>query len=302
MRTFWALFGLFVSVEATRSNIDVSSLSPDGKSQEKKTKSVLPSTKKGLGLTEKLGRGVKQLESTGAAWFYNWGLTTEAKDDRFAYVPMVFGTKETPPTDKVSFILGFNEPDNEKQSNITVKDAIAAWPKVVAAANFVVSPAMSHNPLETWMPVFMTDAPKVDALAVHWYKEPNSEKFKGDMTLIYNTYKKPIWVTEFAPQTVAEAEEKPTKYTQEQVNTFIKEAVAFMESTDWIQRYAWHDARKGTSALFDSLGSLTPTGEAYAAAAGVATVGEEKSGSSKDSTALALFFVAVSTFAGVGRM
>jgi hypothetical protein len=38
-----------------------------------------------------------------------------------------------------------------------------------------------------------------------------------------------------------------------------------MDSTPWVQRYAWHDSRAGTSALFAENGELTATGPAYAA-------------------------------------
>jgi len=38
-----------------------------------------------------------------------------------------------------------------------------------------------------------------------------------------------------------------------------------MNAQSFIQRYAWHDAESGTSAIFDQNGQLTATGQAYAA-------------------------------------
>ena len=37
-----------------------------------------------------------------------------------------------------------------------------------------------------------------------------------------------------------------------------------MESNPMVHRYAWHDPKTGTSAIFNTDGSLTATGQAYA--------------------------------------
>ncbi len=76
----------------------------------------------------------------------------------------------------------------------------------------------------------------------------------------------PIWVTEFAVQTHAASEASPNKYSQTKVDKFIAETVRWIEATDFVQRYAWHDVRVGTSALFNENGGLTATGRTYAVA------------------------------------
>ena len=116
------------------------------------------------------------------------------------------------------------------------------------------------------MAAFLKPDPKVDALAVHWYKGADSARFIKDLAEIHAHFKKPLWVTEFAPQTAADSAENPTKFTQAKVNAFIEETTAFMEKTPWVHRYAWHDSGVGTSALFTDQGELTPTGKAYAEA------------------------------------
>ena len=45
----------------------------------------------------------------------------------------------------------------------------------------------------------MKGSPKVDFIAIHWYKGINTDKFISDLTLIYKKFKLPIWVTEYAP-------------------------------------------------------------------------------------------------------
>ena len=76
-------------------------------------------------------------------------------------------------------------------------------------------------------------------------------------------YKKPIWVTEFAPQTRQQSIDSPWKYTRIEINNFIKETVNWMESKSYIHRYAWHHSYVGRCALFNTDGTLTKTGRYY---------------------------------------
>ncbi len=110
----------------------------------------------------------------------------------------------------------------------------------------------------------MKAKPKIDFVTVHWYKGADSRHFIKDIEAMHAAYDKPIWVTEFAPQTAASSRENPDKFTQAQVDQFISEVVDWMEKTSYVHRYAWHDSRVGTSALFDDKGTLTATGKAYA--------------------------------------
>lgn len=230
--------------------------------------SLATSQKKGVGLSERsMGYGISQLDALGVSWFYNWGSSTAVVSPARQFVPMAFGPNSDLPIAKQLFILGFNEPDNSQQSSTTVERALAAWPRVVAAAQNVVGPAMAGDPVAgSWLPTFLGADPKskVSRIAVHWYKGADAKKFIKDMQAIHQAYNLPLWVTEFAPQTVASAKDNPTKYAQSEVESFIKSALTFLEQTSWVERYAWHDSKVGTSALFDEKGMLTATGQAYA--------------------------------------
>lgn len=222
--------------------------------------------KKGVGLPERKGKDEHHLELLKVAWFYNWGSTTKLKT-KAQFVPMIFSLKtEVPKSSNNDFILGFNEPDHPKQSNISVKEALKNWNDVSSKGKIVVSPAMAGNAVTgDWLPEFMKAKVKVDAIAVHWYKGADAKKLIKDLEEIHAKYKRPIWLTEYAPQTHAGSEEAPDKFTQAQVNDFIRESSEFLEKTPWIARYAWHDSNVGTSALFTEKGDLTATGKAYAA-------------------------------------
>ncbi len=168
-----------------------------------------------------------------------------------------------------NYLLGFNEPDNVKETNITTADAIKNWPLLYGKSNILVSPAIAGNLLtvDNWMDIFSKQTTiQYDRIAVHWYKGVDYKKFKSDMTAIYNKFKKPLWITEFAPQTVSSSTATPGKYSQSEVDTFIKEVVSWMRKTQFIERYAWHDSKIGTSQLIDSNGQLTASGLTYALA------------------------------------
>ena len=138
---------------------------------------------------------------------------------------------------------------------------------MVGASTNLGSPSMAGNPVTSgsWLQQFMQSSPKVDFITVHWYKGVDTTKFYTDMTDIYNLFKKPIWVTELAPQTAAQSSANPTQYSQTQVDNFIKAVTTWMNNQSFIQRYAWHDSQAGTSAIFTSGGQLTATGQTYAA-------------------------------------
>lgn len=222
-------------------------------------------------MSEKRGYGTVQLDALGVGWFYSWGPTTGVVDARVPFVPMIFrGATLASNVGQTGFLLGFNEPDNENQANMKVDEALRLWPALVAKVPgaLIGSPAMAGNPATgDWLPAFMAAQPQVDFVTVHWYKGPDAKKFQSDLQAVYDAYKKPIWVTEFAPQTTSSSKDAPNKFTQQQVNSFIDAVVPWMEQTTWIHRYAWHDSGiiGSSSCLYTASGALSATGQKYAA-------------------------------------
>jgi len=231
--------------------------------QQKKIASTT-SNKKGIGLAEKKGLGNEALEQLNVSWYYNWGATSNI-ETKAEFVPMIFSINALGKVIKSKILLGFNEPDNEKQSALSVTDALNSWNVIVAKASTVGSPATAGNPLkeDSWLNQFLNKKPKVDFIAVHWYKGCNASKFITEMTQMINQYGLPIWITEFAPQTVSDSKKDPDKYSTEEVNEFMKAVMQWMENEAMVQRYAWHDSKTGTSAIFNDDGSLTATGKFY---------------------------------------
>lgn len=89
----------------------------------------------------------------------------------------------------------------------------------------------------------MSQKPKVNFIAVHWYKGCDANLFVADITAIIAAYNLPVWITEFAPQTAAQSNSLPAKYTQDQLNVFINTPVAWMNNQPMVARYAWHDSK-----------------------------------------------------------
>lgn len=225
--------------------------------------------KKGVGLAESRGQGAQQLAALNVSWYYNWGPTT-ALTTPVRFVPMIFRTTEVDDAtvgNLGDYVLGYNEPDNPSQSDIPVQDALAGWAAVAAKAKFVGSPATAHDAATShWLHEFMDASPKVDFVTVHWYGGVEAEHFIKELKEIHDAYGKPLWVTEYAPQTVRSSATDPHRYSQEQVDAFMAKTIHWMDATPWVKHYAWHNSRTGTSALFDDTGALTATGMAYAAA------------------------------------
>jgi hypothetical protein len=202
----------------------------------------------------------------GVQWYYNWSSTSTIQSDA-TFVPMIFSPKHVDEQVSGPEVMGFNEPDKAAQANVTVDEALAAWPAVVAKADRVGAPAVAGNPVTgTWFPEFMAAQPKVDFVTVHWYKGVDASKFESDIQAVIDAYHRPVWVTEFAPQTKSDSAARPKRYSRKHVNEFIAETVAWMEAQPMVERYAWHDSTVGRSSLFNTDGTLNATGRAYAAA------------------------------------
>jgi len=88
------------------------------------------------------GLGGRQFAALKVGWYYNWaaktGVVTQVR-----FVPMIVSGRTVDSDVRGTAVLGFNEPDHEKQSAMSVEQALALWPKVAAKAGLVVSPAVA---------------------------------------------------------------------------------------------------------------------------------------------------------------
>jgi hypothetical protein len=234
---------------------------------------VLPITnvkKKGVGFGDNVA-----VNSLKVGWKYDWGgndVTTAARE----YVPMAWGKGGAAATfvdnmiakTDVTCFLAFNEPDGVTQANINAGEAPALYRNLLRTGYRMGSPATKEEGFRTWLQDFTTlanqDTSRIDFVAVHWYDWGNwtsanpdnnpttiFNRFKNYITLVYNLYGKPIWVTEF------NANPNRTSAIHE---AFIALVLPWLETDPRVERYAYFfpAAIPPTSG-----GLLTPAGTIY---------------------------------------
>ncbi len=240
--------------------------------------------KKGAGWTTSHVDWSGSMAKLNISWHYDWGSSINAPEPKSVeFVPMFWGAKA--PSDsmvavlkqeatagQIHYLLGFNEPDNASQSNIPEKTAIALWPQLMKVGVPLGSPACV-NPLGTWMQAFMHDADslhyRVDFITVHNYGGGNAINFFNTLQQIYDLYKLPIWITEFAVADFSATSLATNKYTPAQVLTFMRAVLPTLDTLSYVHRYAWYsgnptDISTGPSCLFNADGSLSTLGTYYA--------------------------------------
>lgn len=227
--------------------------------------------------------------SLNLGWYYTWGLQG-SQGLNIPFTPMLWSIKNIdklntiPPSS--SEILGFNEPDAINQSNINMSDVILNWSKLKNTGLRIGSVATAQNVLSTsytpndGTPVINTSYfdnvwtqlsnqnMTPDFVALHWYAPPNSIHFLQLLDNIYAKYQKPLWITEMCVADWNATTSNPEKYTKEQIQQFMGEAVKGMNSRDFVERYAWKtrpitDINMGNGALLDLNNNLTDLGKYY---------------------------------------
>lgn len=246
------------------------------------SESVPIKSKKGLGLATKNPRWAPLLKELDARWVYTWGLKQPTNLPKGTdFVPMVWGywgqeesirkaaleAKEA----GIKELLGFNEPDEHNQSNMSVEKALNAWPILEESGLRLGSPACVH-PDGEWMREFMPAAKKkglrIDFVCVHSYGGPNSQAFLKRLEEVHRMFNKPLWITEFAVGDWDAKTPQENKHRPDKVLKFMEEVFPALDKLDYVEKHAWFPALPdsnplGTSALFNREGELTKLGQFF---------------------------------------
>ena len=248
------------------------------------------SRKKGLG-TWYFAGGDKALADFQGSWFYNWSpehtwITPPAGVE---FLPMIWSSADVT-TAKLTaakasgsaLLLGFNEPDNKTQANMTTTQALDLWPKLMATGMPLCSPAPANDPVAPggWLDSFMNGVAsrgyRVDKICVHWYGnnfDPTTAtgQLRSVLQATYDKYKRPILLTEFNLTNWSAwgtAGQFPSASVEAE---FLRQSTAMLESLPFVERYAWFSAPKytsnpaETSFLYQNDGTPTTVGQAYRA-------------------------------------
>ncbi|KAL0954527.1 hypothetical protein HGRIS_003494 [Hohenbuehelia grisea] len=166
------------------------------------------------------------------------------------------------------YVLGYEEPDcyGNGSSGISVGDGVANWDALIAPfagkGTKLGSPSMCKQADETWLADFQTKIQKPwDFTTVHINKN-NMEGVKKDLDHYWNTYKKPIWVTEFS--CVDDHNTFTPCTNQGQINQYIFDIVDLLEAHPHVVAYAYSDGM-GLGDVWPSTkdGKLSKSGQAY---------------------------------------
>lgn len=210
-----------------------------------------------------------------AHWWYNWNLDQNSTADA-EYVG-IRQTRWWPGLDqdwrarRVNHLLGFNEPDQSSQANLSVTDALGAWPDLLRTGLRVGAPAVTDGGVG-WLTDFMSRADaaglRVDYVPVHYYRcfgnaaDPAgaANQFHAFLKGIHDVVKRPLWVTEWNNGANWTSCADPTPAQQAETVTRI---LQMLESTPFVERYALYNWVEDSRRLVWDDGSLTPAGVRY---------------------------------------
>jgi hypothetical protein len=198
------------------------------------------------------------------------------------FVPLIWGASSVNAADLATakdtgspYLLGFNEPDNSAQSNMTVSQALGLWPQLEATGMQLGSPAVSTGAATPggWLDQFMAgakaDGYRVDFITLHWYggdfdTAAAVSQLEQYVQAVYDRYHLPIWLTEYALINFSAG--GPQYPTQAQQAAFVTASTEMLDSLSYVQRYAWFalPATSGSpTGLFSAGPVVTQVGQAF---------------------------------------
>lgn len=208
-------------------------------------------------------------------WDYNWNISKNSSLDK-EYVA-IRQTRWWPGLTQdwkargINHLLGYNEPDSTSQANILVGDAVWSWPDLLGTGLRVGSPAVTDGGLN-WLYSFMNQAAaenkRVDFVAVHYYRcfgnaaDPAgaANQFYNFLKGVYDTTKKPLWITEWNNGANWTSCADPTAAQQQAT---VAAMLNMLDTTPFVERYAFYNWVEDSRRVSWDDGSLTAAGNTY---------------------------------------
>ncbi|EPQ55067.1 hypothetical protein GLOTRDRAFT_105905 [Gloeophyllum trabeum ATCC 11539] len=217
------------------------------------------------------------------SWYYTWSPYGISQDKGLEFVPMLWGLNQvhdwtssinrTMGQNRITTVLGMNEPQQTGQSNLTAEQGADLWRTYIEPLRSrgirLGSPATSSAPSgKVWMHDWLqacNGGCTIDFVALHWY-DINASNFIQYVEDFHNTFQKPIWVTEWACQNFNNASDQ---CSAEEITAFLNTTQSWMDNTDWVERYSWFGAMRDmqgvneNNALMDTSGKINSLGRQY---------------------------------------
>jgi hypothetical protein len=251
-------------------------------------------SKQGIASSKYLTSDPAKLHKLNVSWAYDWSWRRPPRHTRgVQWVPMVWGAGAVTRhvisaltadrrRGRATYLLGFNEPDDASQSNMTPVQAADLWPWLESTGLQLGAPAPAV-PDDGWLAHFMKLAGarhlRIDFLAVHVYQDFTNPKAVGELKRLLLSlnakYHLPIWVTEIGTIDLrARGIYMEHAATYARAKRYMYAVTALLNSLPFVARYAWFtDDGWDTpawrvSSLFNGRNQLTRMGRAYAQVAG----------------------------------
>jgi hypothetical protein len=240
-------------------------------------------TKRGISLAcgyEDMARLDRETQALGVSWLWNWQ-TDPPVFEGIESVPCVWSAAfiGRPLGGNSEWVIGFNEPDQWDQANLTPEAGARAWHDLEAAypARKLASPQVVQ-PYKFWLErwyaayvVYYGQAPRLDAIVAHTYYGNDLTDYKAQVAYYVELAQRwgvpEVWITEwtFAPMldgTVRTSTQAITDY------------VAWLDAQPLVTRYAiWTNRVECMqniapddffdTPLYAASGVLTAAGRAY---------------------------------------
>lgn len=227
-----------------------------------------------------------QGQNSKVTWSYNWAsdpyyggsYPANSYNDILVYSPMLWSNAEVLTSIWTSnvqnaianyntnSVLAFNEPDScgGGSACMNVSAAVTAYKQYIdplkgkvllgaPAVTNAVGPGVGIN----WLEEFVGNCTgcTIDFIPLHWYGSVlDPQSFKTYVASFYKQFKKPIWVTEFAP----------TSGTDAQIIKFLKSVMPWMDKSLYVKHYAYFmDRAAGSPFLLNTNDTLTDIGVVY---------------------------------------
>ncbi|KAF2172849.1 glycoside hydrolase family 128 protein [Zasmidium cellare ATCC 36951] len=216
------------------------------------------------------------------SWIYNWSPTpTPSSPSSLVFVPMQWNAHEISSLprkveeSRSDTVILFNEPELPDQANMSAATCAQEWLTHIEPLRRrgvrCGSPGIScAGHAVGWLREFWglvrDGGGDVDFWCLHWYGETLGQFYD----YIWSTHHqldptKPVWITEFAATNWNSDNPLP----RDHVESFARESVKYLDTLDWVERYAWFGPMRDTGTvgrwarMLDDEGKLTELGKAY---------------------------------------
>lgn len=205
--------------DQSKSSSSSSSGGVSGSGKQMKLKS-----KQGLAWPNANGMNIQNFITGGVSFAYSWDATPGWDGfpiDELVFCPMLWGNKnaadfknkvvddQNGKFNKYKCAMGPNEVNQQGQADLSPSATCSLMRShmMPLADNgwYIIGPSTTSAPngLTQWYKQFQSECgdvfDRMDAISLHWY-DVSIDAFKKYVENWYNTFKKPVWITEFACQ------------------------------------------------------------------------------------------------------